>query len=118
MHGIYYVSFCFSCTHLQVETELGSKLKGRKPGKLHFTTLNYTLDHTLHHKLFKYTLCIINYHTYYTLHPTITFQRPKTPFLKNIKNKCLFIYLFSSLLSRVRAGTQAQQISKPPPETS
>ena len=39
-------------------------------GKLHFTTINYTPDYTLHSKLFKCTFYTINYHT---LHPTVTF---------------------------------------------
>ena len=41
--------------------------------KLHFNTLNYTPDYTLNPKLFKCTLCILNYHTYYTLHPDFSF---------------------------------------------
>ena len=40
---------------------------------MHFTTLNYALDYTLHPKLFKRILCILNYHTYYILHPGIIF---------------------------------------------
>ena len=42
-------------------------------GKLHFTTLNYALDYTLHPKLSDCTLCTLNYHTYHTLHPGIIF---------------------------------------------
>ena len=42
-------------------------------GKLHFTTLNYTLDYTLHPKLFKCTIYTLNYDTYYTLHPDVSF---------------------------------------------
>ena len=42
-------------------------------GKLHFTTLNYTLDYTLHHKLFECTICTINYDTYYILYSNVSF---------------------------------------------
>ena len=42
-------------------------------GKLHFTTLNYTPDYTLHPKLFECTLCTLNYYTNDTLHPDISF---------------------------------------------
>ena len=42
-------------------------------GKLYFTTLNYTPDYTLHLKLLECTLCILNYHTYYTLYPDVSF---------------------------------------------
>ena len=31
--------------------------------KLHFITINYALDYTLHHKLSNYTLCTLNYYT-------------------------------------------------------
>ena len=41
--------------------------------KLHFTTLNYTLNYTLHPKLLDCTLCTLNYYTYHTLHPGIIF---------------------------------------------
>ena len=42
-------------------------------GKLHFTTLNYPLDYTLHPKLSDCTLCTLNYHTYHALHPDVIF---------------------------------------------
>jgi len=42
-------------------------------GKLHFTTLNCTLDYTLHPTLFECTLCTLYYHNYHTLHPYVTF---------------------------------------------
>ena len=47
--------------------------------KLHFIILNYTLDYTLHPKLFKCpklfecTVCTLNYDTCYTLHLDISF---------------------------------------------
>ena len=40
-------------------------------GKLHFTTLNYALDYTLHPKLSDCTLCTLNYYTYHILHPNV-----------------------------------------------
>ena len=42
-------------------------------GEIYFITLNYTLDYTLHHKLFECTFCTINYYIYYTLHPDVNF---------------------------------------------
>ena len=42
-------------------------------GELHFTILNYTLNYTFHHKLFKRTFCTLNYNICYTLHPDIKF---------------------------------------------
>ena len=42
-------------------------------GKLHFTTLNYTLDYTLHFKLFECTFYILNYDICYTLHSIVSF---------------------------------------------
>ena len=45
----------------------------QKNGVLHFTTLNYTLDYTLHHKLFECIFCILNYNPCYTLHPNVKF---------------------------------------------
>ena len=41
--------------------------------KLHFTILNYTIDYSLHPKLFECTFCTLNYDFYYTLHPNINF---------------------------------------------
>ena len=45
---------------------LGYSLGLKITRKIHFTTLNDTINYTLHHKLFKCTLCILNYDTYYT----------------------------------------------------
>ena len=36
--------------------------------KLHFTTLDYTPNYTLHPKLFGCTFCTLIYHICYTLH--------------------------------------------------
>ena len=44
-----------------------------KKKKLHFTILNYTLDYTLHPKLFECTFYTLNFNIYYILHPKITF---------------------------------------------
>ena len=41
--------------------------------KLHFTILNYTLDYTLHLKLFECTVYTLNYDTCYTLYPDVSF---------------------------------------------
>ena len=45
----------------------------KKRGKLHFITLNYTLNYTLHPKFFKCMFCTLNYDSCYTLHPDIKF---------------------------------------------
>ena len=42
-------------------------------GELHFIILNYAINYTLHHKLFKYTFCTIVYDLCYTLHPNVKF---------------------------------------------
>ena len=42
--------------------------------KLHFITLNYTLYYILYHKLFKCILYTLNYDSYYTLLPNISFS--------------------------------------------
>jgi len=47
-----------------------SIITNQKKGKLHFTTLNYILNCTLHPKILECTLCTLNYHI---LHPHITF---------------------------------------------
>ena len=44
-----------------------------KLGKLHFITLNYTLNYTLYHKLFECMFCTLNYDPYYTLHLEVKF---------------------------------------------
>ena len=60
-------------------------------GKLHFTTLNYTLSYTLHPKLFEHTLCILNYHTNHTLHPDVTFAVMFNGMLLHMTNTCIFL---------------------------
>ena len=85
-------------------------------GKLHFITLNYPLNYTLHHKLSDCTLCTLNYHTYHALHPGVIFtvifnrillhvtstcfllrwnkvKRLKHPFSKLIKTKLKFFHI-------------------------
>ena len=42
--------------------------------KLHFTTLNYISDYTLHSKLFECTFCTINYDHCHILHPDVKFS--------------------------------------------
>ena len=41
--------------------------------KLHFITLNYTLNYTLHPKFFEHMFCTLNYNFCYTLHSDIKF---------------------------------------------
>ena len=47
--------------------------KKKEEEKLHFTTLNYTPNYILHHKLFECRFCTINYDIWYTLHLDIKF---------------------------------------------
>ena len=41
--------------------------------KLYISILNYTIDYTLHPKLFESMFCTLNYDLCYTLHPNIKF---------------------------------------------
>ena len=65
-------------------TKMLNNSKYKKKGKLHFTTLNYTLCYTLHPKLFECTFWSLNYDSCYTLHPTIKFA---VNFDENLKFK-------------------------------
>ena len=60
-------------------------------GKLHFTTLNYPLDYTLHHKLSDCTLCTINYHTYHALHPDVIFTVIFNRILLHVTSTCFLL---------------------------
>ena len=59
---------------LTITNEKKNNFNCKFKGKLHFTTLNYTPDYTLHHKLFKCTISTLNYYAYYTLHPDVSFS--------------------------------------------
>ena len=54
---------------LTITNEKKNNFNCKFKGKLHFTTLNYTPDYTLHPKLFEWTFCILNYDICYTFHP-------------------------------------------------
>ena len=41
--------------------------------KLHFITLNYTLNYILHLKISEWTICTLNYNMCYILHTAINF---------------------------------------------
>ena len=60
-------------------------------GKLHFTTLNYALDYTLQPKLFKHILCTLNYHTYNTLYPGVTFAIMFNRMLLHMTSTCILL---------------------------
>ena len=60
-------------------------------GKLHFITLNYALDYTLHPKLFDCTFCTINYHTYHTLHPGVIFAVIFNRILLHMTSTCFLL---------------------------
>ena len=59
--------------------------------KLHFTTLNYALDYTLHPKLSNYILCILNYHTYHALHPNVIFAIIFNRILLHVTSTCFLL---------------------------
>ena len=60
-------------------------------GKLHFTTLNYPLDYTLHPKLSDCTLCTLNYHTYHALHPGVIFTVIFNRILLRVTSTCFLL---------------------------
>ena len=59
--------------------------------KLHFTTLNYTLNYTLHPKLLDCTLCTLNYYTYHTLHPGVIFAVIFNKILLHVTSTCFLL---------------------------
>ena len=59
--------------------------------KLHFTTLNYALYYTLHHKLSDCTLCTLNYHTYHALHPSVIFAVIFNRTLLHVTSTCFLL---------------------------
>ena len=59
--------------------------------KLHFNTLNYALDYTLHHKLSDCTLCTLNYHTYHALHPGVIFVVIFNRILLHVTSTCFLL---------------------------
>ena len=84
--------------------------------------------HSLHHKLFKCTVCTLNYDIYYTLHPTVSFtvifdgtlvhmtrtcvllrwkqvKRQKHPSSQSIKTKFFSFYFFLALTSTSTSKT-------------
>ena len=60
-------------------------------GKLHFTTLNYASDYTLHHKLFECTVYTLNYDHCYTLHPNISFTVKFDTIIKRVTCTCVLL---------------------------
>ena len=84
---------------------------GKKKGKLHFTTLNYASSYTLHLKLFERTLCILNYHTYHTLHPGITVAVIFNGMLLHMTSTC--ILLGWNKLKRLKHPTSKSFKTKP-----
>ena len=99
--------------------------------KLHFIILNYILDYTLYHKLFKCTIYTLNQDIYYTLHLNVSFtvildeifmymtrpcvffrwdkvKREKHYSSQSIKQEASFILFFSSSLSLVQVQPSPQ----------
>ena len=60
-------------------------------GKLHFTTLNYLLDYTLHPKLSNCTFYTINYHIYHILHPGVIFTVIFNRILLHVTSTCFLL---------------------------
>ena len=60
-------------------------------GKLHFTTLNYALDYTLHHKLFECTVYTLNYDPCCTLHPDVNFTVKFNGNMKHVTCMCVLL---------------------------
>ena len=63
----------------------------RSLGKLHFITLNYILNYILHPKLFKCTVCTINYDHYYTLHHNVSFTVKLDGNMMHVTYMCIFL---------------------------
>ena len=59
--------------------------------KLHFTTLNYALNYTLHSKLFECIVCTLNYDSCYTLHPIVSFIVKWDGDMKHVTCMCVFL---------------------------
>ena len=55
------------------------------------TGLHYAPDYTLHHKLFECTFCTLNYHTYHTLHPGVTFFVMFNGMLLHMTSTCILL---------------------------
>ena len=68
-------------------------------GKLHITTRNYALNYILYPKLYECTLCTLNYYTYHTLHPSITFAVTFDRSLLRVTNIC-FLFRWNKLKSQ------------------
>ena len=63
---------CYSQIRFSAQS-MSIQVKYIKKKKLHFITLNYISNYTLHHKLFECMFCTLNYNSCYTLHPAIKF---------------------------------------------
>ena len=106
------LAFCSSLLFL-LSSGSAQKAPNYILGKLHFTTLTYAPDYTLHSKLFKCTICAVNFDYCYTLHLDVNFiikldenikhvictcillkwhklKRPKPPSSQSIKNNFFF----------------------------
>ena len=59
--------------------------------KLHFITLNYPLDYTLHSRLSDCTLYTLNYHTYHALHPDVIFTVIFNKILLHVTSTCFLL---------------------------
>ena len=78
-------------TSLSLSLSLSLALSLNYMRKLHFTTLNYPLDYTLHPKLSNCTLYTLNYHTYQALHPGVIFTVIFNRILLHVTSTCFLL---------------------------
>ena len=93
---------------LKLNPAIFIKLKNKKI-KQH--TLNYVPGYTLYPKLFECILCTLNYYTYNTLHPDVTFAFMFNKMLVYMTNTC--ILLKCNKLKRLKHPTSKSIKTKP-----
>ena len=86
----------YTCKHLNIWLKNPTWKPLKTQGKLHFITLNYTLDYTLHPKLSDCTLCTLNYHTYHTLHAGVIFVVIFNGILLHVTSTC-FLFRWNKI---------------------
>ena len=87
------------------------KLKNKIIKKIKQHTLNYAPGYTLHPKLFECTLCTINYYTYNTSHPGVTFAFMFNKMLVYMTNT--YILLKCNKLKKLKHPTSKSIKTKP-----
>ena len=59
---------------------------------MHFITLNYALDYILHPKLSDCTFCMLNYHIYHILYPSVIFAVIFNRILLHVTILCFLLW--------------------------